>query len=259
MIMSQFTYAAELISKGIRIDERKFDEYRNIEVEINKIKKAEGSAIVKIGDTEVIAGVKLNMGTPFADTPNEGILMVGAELSPLASPEFEAGPPSENAVELARIVDRGLRESHCIDLEKMAITPGEKVWIINVDIHIINNQGNLLDAAMLAAINALSNAKVPKIVDEKIARGDYEKDVPMKYSPVTITVCKMGDKFLIDPTIDEEDAVEAKLAIAVRDDDKVCALQKQGKAPLKIEEIESMIDFAIKKSTDLRKFVKKKA
>lgn len=252
----QITYAAELFNKEKRIDGRKFDEYRTIEVETNIIKKAEGSVAVKIGDTEVIAGVKLNTGTPFADTPNEGVLMVGAEFSPIASPEFEAGPPSENAVELARIVDRGLRESHCIDLEKLAITPGEKVWILNVDIHIINNQGNLLDAAMLAAITALTNAKVPKIQDEKVVRGDYEKDVPMNYKPVTVTVCKYSDKYFVDPTVEEEDVVDSKLAIAVRDDDKICAMQKQGRKPLKSEDIEKMIDFAIKKTKELRKFVK---
>ena len=252
----QLTYAAELINKGLRIDERKFDEYREIEVQANTISKAEGSAIVKFGDTEVIAGVKLNIGTPFSDTPNEGILMVGAEFSPIASPDFEAGPPSEDAVELARIVDRGLRESHCIDLEKLVITPAEKVWMINVDIHIINHKGNLLDAAMLAAITALTNAKIPKIEEEKILRGEYEKDLPTSYKPVTVTVCKYGGNFFIDPTVEEEDVVEAKLAVAVRDDDVICAVQKQGRKPLKVEEIENMIDFAIKKTKELRKHIK---
>lgn len=252
----QITYAAELMSKGKRIDGRGFEDYREIEVEPSIIGKAEGSAAVKIGETEIIAGVKLNIGTPFADTPNEGILIVGAEFSPIASPDFEAGPPSENAVELARIVDRGLRESKCIDVEKLVITPGEKVWMMNVDIHIINHKGNLLDAAMLAAITALANAKIPKIEDEKILRGEYEKEVPLNYKPVAVTVCKSGDKFFVDPTVEEEEIVDAKLAVSVRDDEKICAIQKQGRKPLKSEDIEKMLDFAIGKARELRKFVK---
>ena len=253
----QLTYAAELMNKGMRLDGRKFDEYRKIEVKPNTMNKAEGSATVKIGETEVIVGVKLNMGIPFADTPNEGVLMVGAEFSPIASPDFESGPPSEDAVELARIVDRGLRESHCIDLEKLTITqPAEKVWILNVDIHIINHQGNLLDATMLAAITALTNAKVPKIENEKVVRGDYERDVPINYKPVTVTVCKYGDTIFIDPVVEEENIIEAKLAVAVRDDDKICAMQKQGRKPLKIQDIENMVDFAVNKTKELRKLVK---
>jgi exosome complex component RRP42 len=148
-------YALELIMKGKRMDERKFEDFREIKIEKDIIEKAEGSARVKIGETEVIVGIKLNTGEPFPDTPEEGILIVNAEFTPLASPDFESGPPGENAVELARVVDRGIRESKCIEVEKLCITPKEKVWMMFVDIHIINDQGNLLDAAALAAIVAL--------------------------------------------------------------------------------------------------------
>src|SRR4030042_469517 len=98
-------YALELIQKGKRIDGRKFDEFRNIEIKENVAKKAEGSASVKIGKTHVIVGVKLELGKPFADRPNEGVLIVNAEFSPLSSPDFEPGPPSEDAIEVARVVD----------------------------------------------------------------------------------------------------------------------------------------------------------
>lgn len=46
---------------------------------------------------------------PYLDQPNEGILVVHTEFSPMADPTFEAGRPGENAVELGRIIDRGLR------------------------------------------------------------------------------------------------------------------------------------------------------
>ncbi len=98
------------LSENLRIDGRKLLETRKIEVEYGISKNAEGSARVKFGGTEVLAGVKLAVGTPYADRPNEGSMMVEAELSPMSNPEFEAGPPDIQAVELARVVDRGIRE-----------------------------------------------------------------------------------------------------------------------------------------------------
>src|SRR4030067_1125763 len=107
----QKQYVNNLASRKMRIDKRGQDEFRPITIETGVIFKAEGSARVKIGKTEVLAGVKLAVGTPYADSQDEGVLMVGAEFSPIASPDFEKGPPAEDAVELARVVDRGIRES----------------------------------------------------------------------------------------------------------------------------------------------------
>ena len=64
-------YAYELIQKGMRIDERKFDEFRKIKIRYDVSKKAEGSAHVTLGETQVIAGVKLKTGEPYPDTLQE--------------------------------------------------------------------------------------------------------------------------------------------------------------------------------------------
>src|SRR3989344_7494439 len=103
----------KMIERGKRLDHRPFDQYREMTIEAGIISSAEGSARVKLGNTEVIVGVKLGVGTPFPDTQDEGVLMVTAELLPLAHPDFESGPPGEDAIELARVVDRAIRESKC--------------------------------------------------------------------------------------------------------------------------------------------------
>lgn len=250
------TYALELISKNKRIDGRGFNDFRNIEISLGASNKAEGSASVKLGNTHVIVGVKTNVGTPYADTSDQGNLIVNAEFSPIASPDFEAGPPSPDAVELARVVDRGIRESGSVDLGKMCITPGEKVWTVFVDIHIINHDGNLLDCAALAAITALRNAKVPKYDGTTVQRGEYERDLPVLFKPINVTVGKVGDKFLVDPVFVEEGVLDTALSVSVRDDNKVCALQKMGAGILTAEDIGKMIDIAVAKSEELRKLVK---
>lgn len=261
--MMEEKYALELIMKGERVDGRKFDEFRPIEIIPNIIKKAEGSAQVRLGDTEVIVGVKLNVGTPFADTPNEGILICNAEFTPLASPDFESGPPGEDAVELARVVDRGIRESHMVDVEKLVIKPAEKVWSMYVDIHMINHQGNLLDASSLAAVTALHSTKIPKVElakegekGDKVLRGDFEKDLPVVHMPINITVGKFGSILLVDPDLEEEKILDAKLSIAVREDNTICALQKEGNKELELSDTDKMVDLAIRKAAEMRELIK---
>jgi len=249
-------YALELIEKDKRIGGRGFEEFREIEIKKNIINTAEGSADVRFGKTRVIAGVKLNLGEPFPDTPNEGMLIVNAEFTPLAAPEFESGPPKEDSIEVARVVDRGIRESKCIELEKLVITPEEKVWCVFIDIHIINHEGNLLDCAALAAVTALLNTKIPKLEEEKIIRNEFEKDLPVVFKPITLTVGKVGDKFLLDPTHIEENILESKLSICIRDDDKICAMQKQGKKGLTAEDIKKIVNIAMEKSKEIRKLIK---
>ena len=248
-------YVLKLLERNERIDGRKLDEYRDIKIEKSVIKRAEGSARIKLGKTDVIVGIKLGLTEPFPDMPNMGVLKTEAEFTPIASPDFEAGPPGEDATELARVVDRGIRESGSIDLENLCLKKGEKVWGVFVDIYIINHDGNLIDASALAAIEALLNTKIPEIEGDKINREKLVKKLPILHKPVTVTIGKVKDKFIIDPTREEEEILEAKLSIAVMENDKICAMQKGGAHGLSQNDMEMMIDLAIKKSKELRKFL----
>ncbi|HLC00008.1 MAG TPA: RNA-binding protein, partial [Candidatus Bathyarchaeia archaeon] len=133
---------AQLIDAGKRLDGRGLTDHREFTIEEGLIERAEGSARIRLGKTDVLVGVKIETGEPFPDTPNDGVLTVNAELVPLASPNFEPGPPDENSIELARIVDRGIRESKAVDTEKLCIEPGKKVFVVFVDVYILNHDGN---------------------------------------------------------------------------------------------------------------------
>lgn len=246
----------ECLKSGIRLDGRGLEELRKIEIESNVIETAEGSCRVKCGMTEVIAGVKLTLGTPFGDTPDEGVLMVGAELLPLSNPDFESGPPSIESIEVARVIDRGIRESKVIDTKALCVTKGEKVWMVMVDICPINTDGNLIDIGSLAAIIALKTATFPEMKDNVV---DYKhktkKPLPVKNFPITATIVKIGDNFIVDPTESEEKTMDSRLTVSVTTDGKLCAMQKGGSAPCTIKDIERMIDLAIEKSGELRKHI----
>ena len=249
-----------LIENYKRIDNRKFDEYRKIEIEKGVIPSAEGSSRVKLGDTEVIAGVKISIGEPFSDKPNEGVLMIGAELVPLASPDFESGPPGEDAIELARVVDRTIRESKAIDFKKLCITEKEKVWMISVDINVMNYDGNLIDASCLASVVALQNAKLPKLDEEQnVIYGELtEEKLPIKGTPIATTFVKINGKILADPSLQEWKALDSRLTIGTIDKDNEIytnAMQKGGSIGLNIEEIENILQLSEIKGKELRGLV----
>jgi exosome complex component RRP42 len=259
MSNEQKNYVLKSLKDGIRADGRQLLEYRKIEVESHISANAEGSARVKIGDTEVLVGVKLGVEKPYPDTPEEGGLMAGVELLPLSSPDFESGPPPVEAVEYSRLVDRAIREGHAFDNKKLCIKKGEKAWFVSIDVCPINAAGNLFDSTSLGALLALKNAKFPGY-DEETGAIDYKhpstKPLPMHAAPINVTVFKIGDFFIIDPTDEEEKLSDARLTVAVLEDNKICAMQKGGETSLMDEDIIKMIDIAVEKSKDLRKFVK---
>src|SRR5512137_2616565 len=205
-----------LLEKGKRLDDRSLTDYREIQIEQGVIEKAEGSARVLLGRTEVLVGVKVETGEPFTDTPNEGVLTVNAELVPLASPNFEPGPPDENSIELARVVDRGIRESKAIDTEKLCIEPGKKVFVVFVDIYVLNHDGNLIDASALAAMSALMNTKMPnyEIKDGEIKMKQGYTPLPLKSHPVTVTMGKIANTLIVDPWAEEEQVMDSRISIA---------------------------------------------
>jgi len=244
----------KLLDKGLRLDGRKPMEYRKVSVQYNISRSAEGSSRVEIGDTVILTGVKMETMEPYPDTPEEGSLMVGAELSPIANTEFELGPPSSYAIEVGRVVDRGIRESHAIDMNKLCIRAGELAWVVMIDICPLNDDGNLFDAAALSAIAAIKSAKMPGLKDDKV---DYdnktENPIPLNNIPVSVTVCKIGNYFIVDPSLEEEKVVDARLTVATTEDNTLCALQKGGDMPLTAEDIDVMCGIAVDKCNELRK------
>lgn len=249
-----------LLELDKRLDGRKPLEYRKpVKVEPNFTSTAEGSAKITIGETEVLAGVKLELGTPYPDRPGEGTIICGAELLPLSNPAFESGPPGIQAIELARIVDRGIRESKTIDFKKLCVKEGEKVWLILIDVVTLNDAGNLFDASSLAAYAALQNVTFPKLDGEIINHKESSgKKLELQNSPLSVTVCKIGNKFIVDPTTAEEEAIDSRLTVATLEDGTLCAMQKGGDVPLTTEDISQMIEIATEKGKELRQALKVK-
>ena len=250
----------ELLANGKRVDGRAPTEYRKLDVESGVIERAEGSARVHLGKTDVIVGVKVGTGKPFPDMPDKGVLTVNAELVPLASPAFEPGPPGEQAVELARVVDRGIRESKAIDLEKLCVESGKQVFVVFIDVYVLNHDGNLIDASAIAALAALINTKMFKytVEDGEIVKKPGYTPLPVVNHPVAVTFAKIGNKLILDTSLDEEEVMDARLTITMDKDGHIVAMQKGGGSGyFTKEEILEAVKIASEKTLQLRKIVVK--
>jgi exosome complex component RRP42 len=243
------------LKEGKRLDKRAFDEYRKIAIRQGVSKNADGSAHVNLGGTEVVCGIKSEIGTPYPDSLDEGSISVGMELLPIASPSFESGPPSEESIEIARVVDRGIRESKALDFKKLCIKEGEKVWVVFIDLYALNDNGNLMDASSIAALSALMDARVPKIEDEKIVRGEYSGKFKLERKPLLSTFAKIGNAVVLDPSLAEEKALQGRFSVASTEDDYLSAFQKGFGGGFSLSEIDNCIETAMKKSKEIRKIL----
>jgi exosome complex component RRP42 len=244
----------EVVAAGKRMDGRGLLEFREMTFKTNFLKKSEGSAEIRLGKTHVIVGVKAGIGTPFEDTPDKGVLMCGAEYTPVAHSTWEPGPPPKGAIELARVVDRGLRSAEILDLKKLCLIEGKKVYLVFIDLYVLNWDGNLIDACGAAAIAALRNTKIPTF---KVTKGELKatgktKKLKLRAEPIPITITKINEHFILDATADEEEVADGRLTITIDENNNVTTMQKRGSVGFTVDEIKKCINIATEKAAEIR-------
>jgi exosome complex component RRP42 len=236
-------FIRNLIAAGKRESGRDFGAMRDLKIEVGYVDKANGSALVHLGNTKVLAGVKVQVETPYNDTPNRGNFMTSAELCPMASPNFEAGPPRIEAIELARVTDRSLRESGVIDMEALCIEPKEAVWGVFVDMEILDYDGNLFDACSIAALAAVLSAQLPTDCP-KTGRHVYDEPqpLPLKLDNATFstTFAKIDGHTLVDPDLYEELVCDTRITLGVDPNGNLRAGQKGGFGSWTFDELKAL-------------------
>ncbi|ADY01883.1 3' exoribonuclease [Vulcanisaeta moutnovskia 768-28] len=250
----------KMIEQGVRIDNRGLNDYRELSIRVGVVRTADGSSLVSLGNTKVMAGVKVEVGKPFEDTPDEGALIVNLEIAPAASPDIEPGPPDENAIEIARVVDRAIRHSGFLNFKSLSIVTGRHAWFLWVDIYVLNHDGNLVDASTIAAITALMNTALPKVELDpagNILRIDRSNKSPLALNvdklPLTITHAKLGNFLLVDPTREEEDLSDGIYITGIAGGN-VVAIQKVTGAFTK-DEVNYMISNSVNQYVKLKNVV----
>ena len=136
-------------------------------------------------------------------------------------------------------------------MTELCIEEGKKVWIVFIDIHALDDDGNLMDASALAAIVALLNTTVPA---ERFELGEDFK-LPVKDIPISVTSLVVEDKFLVDPSRDELSVGDNTITITTDKNDNIVAIQKSGGYLLSEDLFESILETSIRKAREIREIV----
>ncbi|CAH9128615.1 unnamed protein product [Cuscuta epithymum] len=252
------------LASDLRVDGRRPFDYRRLSI---KFGREDGTAEVQLGQTHVMGVVTSQLVQPYRERPNEGSLAIYVELSPMADPSFEAGRPCESSVELGRIIDRGLRESRAVDTESLCVVSGKWVWSIRIDLHILDNGGNLADAANVAALAALSTFRRPECTlggedgPEVILHPQEVRDpIPLiiHHLPIAVTFAFIGQEniVVIDPTHYEEVVMGARMTATLNANGDVCAIQKAGGDGIMQSVIMQCLRIASVKASDITDKIK---
>ncbi|PIA25313.1 hypothetical protein AQUCO_11800009v1 [Aquilegia coerulea] len=236
MTVNEKKFIETALLADLRVDGRRPFDYRRLTI---KFGKEDGSAEVQLGQTHVMGFVSSQLVQPFRDRPNEGTLSIYTEFSPMADPSFEAGRPGESAIELGRVIDRGLRESKAVDTESLCVLSGKLVWAIRVDLHILDNGGNLVDAANVAALAALLTFRRPECTlggedGQEVIIHPPEVNDPLPliihHLPIAVTFAFLGDGNIVvlDPSHNEEAVMGGRMTATLNTNGDICAVQKAG-------------------------------
>jgi len=214
-------YLERFLAENVRLDGREFAEWRDASVNVGSISTADGSALVRLGDTTVVCGVKAEIAEPELDIPEHGFLVPNLDLPAICSPKFKPGPPTEEAQVLSDRLNEVFVASGIVPLSSLCIEPGKAVWVLYVDATCINYDGNAFDATLLAMVAALRNTQLPKATfDPETGRTicSRKTKIPLQISRLPLSMSfGIFDSahVLADPTSFEEPLLDTTLSVAV--------------------------------------------
>ncbi|VDB85443.1 unnamed protein product [Peniophora sp. CBMAI 1063] len=228
------TYLERLLAEGVRSDGRLPHEWRDISVNVGSISTADGSSLVRIGDTTIVCGVKAEIAQTELDAPNRGFLVPNLDLPAMSSPKFKPGPPSEEAQIISSRLCEVLLAADVVSLESLCIYPGKAAWVLYVDATCINYDGNAFDAALIAMVAALKNTRLSRATyDEDVGRITCSRAIqePLHLGrlPAAYSVGIFDSTtLLVDPTSFEEPLVDATNTVVLDEKHELLSVSSNG-------------------------------
>ncbi|KAK5080902.1 3'-5'-exoribonuclease [Lithohypha guttulata] len=246
-----------LTSSKLRLDGRQLDQYRSIDLTYGQ---QLGNATVTLGKTKVNVQISAEVTKPSEERKFDGIFTITTELSPIASPGFEIGRPTEQEVLLSRILEKAIRRSRAIDTESLCIVAGQKCWSVRADVHVLDFDGGLTDACCIATMAALHHFRRPEVSveGERVTIHTMAERVPVPlsilHSPICVTFSFYadGELVLLDATAKEEQVREAEMVVTANDFE-ICQIAKHGGKPVDPAIVVKCFQVAISKAREMNK------
>jgi len=250
------------IEQNIRNDGRERLDFRFFSLDIGVIANANGSARLKLDNTDVLVGVKVEISEPDSETPKQGKIECSVECSPSASVELDGQGAHNLNVQLTSELDQILSDSKCIDLEELCIIPSKQCWIVYIDALVLESSGNVLDAISLATKAALATTAIPRV---EVIGGSNGEEMEIEVSddetkffnhhrvPIAVSLTKIGNCFVVDTTLEEEVCMSSRVTVAVNSDGDIAGVHKFGQGGIAPSALLEMLRCARKIGLDLHK------
>ncbi|XP_068187657.1 exosome complex component RRP43 [Antennarius striatus] len=254
-------YHRSFLKENCRPDGRELSEFRTTTLNIGSISTACGSALVKVGNTTVICGIKAELANPTVEAPGKGYIVPNVDLPPLCSTRFRPGPPGEQAQAASQFVADVIESAEIIQTEDLCIDRGKLCWVLYCDLMCLDYDGNVLDACVIALLAALKDTQLPEVTISSetcapVVNTEKKHRLHIHKHPVSVSFCVFDDSIMVvDPTVEEESLSTAQLTVVMDEEQRLCALHKPGGTPLSGEKLQECISKATTRQREIQALI----
>ena len=229
-----------------RSNDRAFDQLRDVNVETGIISNAEGSALIKFGNTHVICTASIENSVPrWMKNSNEGWITAEYGMLPRSTHErmgreAARGKQSGRTQEIQRLIGRSLRQS--VNVEYL------KDPTITIDCDVIQADGGTRTASITGGCIALFSAIQNKLKDHRA----------IKKHVAAISIGLLNDQPILDLDYTEDSSAETDLNLVMDEDNGIIEIQGTAEEkPFSNEQLEQMLDIGKKGISHLIELQKK--
>jgi len=246
-VVDPLEYYRAYLKAGVRPDGRALLRGRSLSNRSASIASADGSALIHLGNTVVMAGVQCETTAPAEAEPSRGRIVVSLELPAVCSPAVAAALSSGGGGGGAGKIDRDkavlvellqrTANGGAVDLETLCVVEGVAVWSCYCDLYVLEHDGNLADAAMLAMLAALASVRLPRVTADEasgVLTVVEERAVPVALAR-PLFPCSFGvlsGELLLDLCAEEEGLTSATFTLLLDASGELQSVHKPGGAPL---------------------------
>ncbi|KAJ5151198.1 Exosome complex component rrp45 [Penicillium canariense] len=249
-------FILEALRENVRLDGRGADQFRSLNLSFGD---EYGHVKLQLGKTSIVVRISSEVTKPRDDRPFDGLFNINLELSAMGSPAWENGRSNELEAYVTHVLDSVIRRSNALDTESLCILKGVSCWSIRADVHILDYDGNLTDAACIAIMTGLQHFRRPDAVvrDGQVIVYGVEERVPVAlnitHKPLSITfnAFNEGHNIIVDATRKEEQSSEGELVIGINNGGDVCFLSKFSGAPVDAMEVVTRSNVALEKVKEI--------
>lgn len=260
---SEKTFILHGVEQNFRVDGRTRSELRPIIIETETVSHASGSCHLRLANTDILVGVKVELETPLPSHPDRGRIEFFVDCSANATPAFEGRGGDSLAADISRVLARAYESPEVLDLTELCILKGKSCWILYVDILVLEVGGNLYDAVALAVKGALYSTRVPVVTAVSVDGGEPELElsddpfnctrVNVEKAPVLVSLTRIGNHCVVDSTPEEETCSSASLLVSVSPTGHLTTVKKIGGGSFQPNSLHSATKQAVEVGTLLNR------